>query len=68
MDDVDFANLRRDELEEDRVAVIRRRAETMPKGEAGDCDDCGEYFARTVTGFCGRCRDRRSEQHAYRVL
>jgi len=31
----------------------------MPDGVAGDCDGCGEYFARLVGGKCGFCRDGR---------
>ena len=57
-DDVDVANNIRDEMEADRVAAIRRRAAEMPKGGPGDCDGCGEYFARIVGGYCARCRDK----------
>jgi hypothetical protein len=57
-DDVDLANERVAEMEEDKVAAIRRRAAAMPQGEPGDCEGCGEYFTRTVMGYCGRCRDK----------
>jgi formylmethanofuran dehydrogenase subunit E len=36
----------------------------MPQGEPGECDKCGEYFARVVwiathdILACGHCRDR----------
>lgn len=29
----------------------------IPLGEPGECDGCGDWFARTVNGYCGRCRD-----------
>lgn len=58
MDEVDFANNLRDQQEEDSVAAVRRKAAAIPAGEPGDCDRCGEYFARTVNGYCGRCRDK----------
>ena len=39
---------------------VRAAAAAIPAGEAGECDLCGEYFARTVNGICARCRDRRN--------
>ena len=38
---------------------VRKAAARIPVGEAGECDLCGEYFARTVNGICARCRDKR---------
>lgn len=58
MDEVDYANEKQAEVEGDAIAAIRRRASAIPVGEPGDCDRCGEYFARTVNGYCGRCRDK----------
>lgn len=58
MDEVDFANNIREEMEADKVAAIRRRAAEIPKGEPGECDQCGIWFERTVQGRCARCRDK----------
>jgi len=59
MDEADYANERREEMEADKLAQVQRAASVMPKGEPGDCDGCGDYFLRTVDGLCGYCRDRR---------
>ncbi|CAB4131997.1 hypothetical protein UFOVP138_6 [uncultured Caudovirales phage] len=32
-------------------------AKKIPKGEAGECDMCGDEFSRIVNGMCGGCRD-----------
>lgn len=49
----------RDEVELDAsVGLVRRAAANIPKGEAGECEECGEYFERIVNGHCGRCRDK----------
>ena len=58
-DDVDVANDRLAISEADAVREVQRKAAKIPKGEPGDCDECGEYFARLVDGHCGYCRDRR---------
>lgn len=39
------------------LRIIMNRANRMPKGSAGECDECGFYFSRIVNGMCGRCRD-----------
>lgn len=39
------------------IELIRKQASAMPKGEPGECENCGEYFVRLVRGHCGRCRD-----------
>jgi len=44
------------------LASVRAAAASMPKGEPGECDECGEYFARLVGGLCGFCRDGRRRQ------
>lgn len=38
--------------------AARKKAQAMPTGEPGECEWCGEYFARLVNGACGRCRDK----------
>lgn len=39
------------------IEASRQAAASMPKGEEGDCDYCGEHFTRLVGGLCGFCRD-----------
>lgn len=58
VDEVDVANQQREEAEATTVQAIRNAASKIPAGEPGECDGCGEYFTRTVGGYCGRCRDR----------
>lgn len=51
------------------VGELRRKAAAIPEGRPGECDFCGEHFARVVevtdpqTGeaveSCARCRDQR---------
>ena len=41
------------------LAYVMGEASKIPAGEAGECDLCGEYYARIVNGVCARCRDRR---------
>lgn len=43
---------------EDALRAAREKAQAMPTGEPGECEWCGEYFARLVNGACGRCRDK----------
>lgn len=57
-DDVDAASKRMELESELTTRAARYAVAKMPKGEAGECDGCGEYFERTVNGYCGRCRDR----------
>lgn len=58
-DDVDITTDRLIVMEADGIKAVQRKAQNIPKGEPGDCDECGEYFARLVDGYCGYCRDRR---------
>lgn len=49
----------------EKVELLRQSAENearkgilnMPKGEPGECAECGLVFTRTVDGYCGKCRD-----------
>jgi len=58
VDDVDFANDKADKEKDNIISHRRFLAERMPKGNAGECIYCGEYFERIVHGACARCRDR----------
>jgi hypothetical protein len=57
-DIIDQANDRAAEFVGDREAEIRRQAMAIPAGMPGDCEYCGEWFGRLVSGACAPCRDR----------
>lgn len=56
-----------EEQRSDAIELAHRAASKIEPGEPGECEVCGEYFARVVnriscdgkTSFfaCGRCRD-----------
>lgn len=57
MDEADIAN---DTAAADmarREHAARQAVASIPAGEPGDCDLCGEWTARLVTGACAPCRD-----------
>lgn len=58
-DIVDIANDFEELIVSSNLSFIVSQAANMPKGEAGECDLCGEYYERTVNGVCARCRDKR---------
>ena len=39
------------------AAHVAAAARDIPKGKPGECQECGEYFERTVDGLCARCRE-----------
>ena len=41
-------------------ALIRAQAAAIPPGVPGECDFCGEWAGRLVSGACAPCRDRRA--------
>ncbi len=55
MDDVDNANDRAEEDLERRIAAARG---DIKPGVEGDCDLCGEWAGRLISGACARCRER----------
>ena len=57
-DELDKTQDRMEFLEQKDIDAVRRKAASIPAGEAGECELCGEYFARIVRGACARCRDR----------
>lgn len=57
-DIIDRGNARAEQMLEDAITKTRRAAATIPHGEPGDCDLCGEWSARLVNGACAPCRDR----------
>lgn len=54
-DDADRAQIDIEKEEEARNAKLKY---DIPKGEAGDCELCGEWFHRLVGGACVPCRER----------
>lgn len=58
-DESDRATDVEERARERSIETSRAAAALIPAGEAGDCDGCGEYFARLVGGLCGFCRDGR---------
>lgn len=57
-DQIDNANEYAQAAADHQVAEIRKKAQ-LPKGVAGECDLCGEWSGRLITGVCAPCRDRR---------
>lgn len=57
-DDADVANDALLGALEASVELARKKALDIPAGEPGECDLCGEEFARLVRGHCARCRDK----------
>lgn len=55
-DDIDQAQLTE---EMHRRAAISNAAQPIPRGEPGECSECGEYSPRLVGGRCAPCRDGR---------
>ena len=53
----DIAGLKAEQESDLAEREIRARAARIPKGEAGECFSCGEYYARIVEGKCAECRD-----------
>ena len=58
-DESDRATDFEERARERSIEASRAAAALIPAGEAGDCEGCGEYFARLVGGKCGFCRDGR---------
>lgn len=56
-DDIDYTTDRLLEETDREVARIAAEAANIPRGVPGDCDLCGEWSGRLVTGACAPCRD-----------
>lgn len=57
-DDIDLAQARAEEDTDRAIAAVRKSAATIPAGEPGLCDLCGEWSGRLVGGACAPCRTR----------
>ena len=58
-DEIDRANDLAEATTERAIAEARNQAASIPPGEPGDCDFCGELTGRLVKGACAPCRDTR---------
>ena len=58
-DEVEEAFERSEFLLAKDINAICAQAAAIPKGEPGECEGCGETFARLVNGSCAPCRDKR---------
>ncbi len=64
IDPIDRADYFIESVVDDHVKEAMRKAAEIPKGTAGECDGCGDYFQRLVNGCCGRCRDKFAKYYA----
>lgn len=44
-------------FQQQQEAAVRRAADSIPRGEPGECAECGEHNGRLVDGVCSPCRD-----------
>lgn len=58
MDELDMTQERIDMLLAADIAELQKKAASIPKGEPGECEKCGEDSPRLVNGVCARCRDK----------
>lgn len=57
-DPVDEAN---DHIEREEAAALKAvqaKRDAQPIGHEGECDLCGEFMLRLISGACAPCRDR----------
>lgn len=59
VDEVDKAVEGMEIVEAAKLRSIQAAAKAIPAGQPGECELCGEYFARLVRGVCALCRDKR---------
>ena len=57
-DELEVAEMNESLQRDMTVQNLRDAASKIPKGEPGDCVNCGETFERLVKGSCARCRDK----------
>lgn len=58
MDIIDKANELSTSEVDSFTAAARAQAASMPVGKPGDCELCGEWSGRLVSGVCAPCRDK----------
>lgn len=57
-DESDLATMREMMEQESSLRAVQLLAAQIPPGEPGECDLCGEWSGRLVSGVCAPCRDR----------
>jgi hypothetical protein len=57
-DQLDVAAALTEHERDTNVAAIRKAAENIAVGEAGECAQCGEFSLRLVHKCCAACRDK----------
>lgn len=63
-DPIDRADYFIESVIDDHVKEAMLKAAEIPKGTAGECAGCGDYFSRLVDDMCGKCRDKFSKYYA----
>ena len=58
MDEADYAQEKIDATTENATKQAQAAVAQMPEGTQGDCDLCGYWSGRLVSGACAPCRDR----------
>ena len=56
-DEMDRMLDRESHIEQMTIDQCRQQAQ-LPEGNPGDCDLCGEWSGRLISGACAPCRDR----------
>jgi hypothetical protein len=57
-DDIDIAQEREQITTAMSIARISKIARAIDPGAPGDCELCGEWSGRIVTGACAPCREK----------
>ena len=57
-DEIDTANDLAAERLADTIRQVRDKASTIPQGQQGECELCGNWSGRIVRGACAPCRDK----------
>ena len=57
-DIADVANRQLLAEQDEQSRIAKANAESIPVGEPGECDTCGEYTPRLVNKMCCPCRDK----------
>ena len=57
VDEVDILSDVREREDAFLWVKAQNKAALIPKGEPGECEECGRNLPRLVNGHCGRCRD-----------
>lgn len=53
----DDADRAQEQREREESLAPKRQPYVLAKGEPGDCDLCGDWSGRLISGMCAPCRD-----------